>query len=213
MAGGMELVLIRHTRCDVTPGACYGHLDVPLAHTASADIEQTLARTPSVARVFSSPSRRCHLLAEALARRDGCPIHVLPELQELNFGEWEGVAWSVVPRALSDAWAEDPWNRAPPRGESERELWERVKRATVLVLESFAQQSPNTSAASSIARTPSADSGAQRIAIVSHGGPLRHLRCLLTRTPAELRWSRSIEFGEVVRVECDPQTLLTDPPE
>jgi alpha-ribazole phosphatase len=187
MAGYVELVLIRHTRCDVAEGSCYGHLDVSLAQTSAADIARTLAQTPPVGIVFSSPSRRCHELALALASRDTCPIRLLPDLMELNFGEWEGRRWSEVPREQSDPWAEDPWHRAPPRGESESELWARVQRAA----------------------SELRNAGMPRIAVVSHGGPLRLLQCLLTGAPVEERWSRSIECGGVVRIECTSQFLVT----
>jgi alpha-ribazole phosphatase len=187
MAGDMELILIRHTRCDIAEGTCYGRLDVPLAQTSADDIAHTLAQTPRVGLIFSSPSRRCHELALALAKRDTCSIRPLPDLMELNFGEWEGKRWSEVPRELSDPWAEDPWHLAPPSGESESDLWTRVQRA--------ATELQN-------AATP-------RIAVVSHGGPLRLLQCLLTGTPVEQRWSRSIAWGGVVRIECTSQFLVT----
>jgi alpha-ribazole phosphatase len=187
----MELVLIRHTRCGVLEGTCYGRLDVPLAETAATDIAATLCRTPRVNLVFSSPSRRCHTLASALAERDGCAVRVLPELQELDFGQWEGLHWSEIPRSVSDEWTADPWHRAPPGGESELALSERV-----------------TSAATGLLQT----SGDGRIAIVSHGGPLRLLRCLLTGAPFAERWSLSMECGQVVLI-APTSPNLTGPPE
>jgi alpha-ribazole phosphatase len=183
----MELVLIRHTRCDVAEGTCYGHLDVPLAQTSAGDIARTLAQAPPVGMIFSSPSRRCHELALALASRDTCPLRQLPDLMELNFGAWEGRRWSEVPREQSDPWAEDPWHRAPPYGESESDLWTRAQRAVVELLKV----------------------GTPRIAVVSHGGPLRLLQCLLTGIPVEERWSRSVELGGVVRIECTSRFLVT----
>jgi alpha-ribazole phosphatase len=172
----MELALIRHTRCDVLAGTCYGHLDVSLASTAAADIALTLSRVPPVDLVFCSPSQRCHSLAKALAARDACEIRTRTDLRELNFGSWEGLRWHDIPRTLSDAWAADPWNSAAPGGESESQLWQRV-----------------TCVANELLQLD----GVKRIAVVSHGGPLRHLRCLLTGAPAGERWSWSIECGEV----------------
>lgn len=213
----MELILIRHTRCDVAEGTCYGRLDVPLAQTSAADIASTLAQTPSVGLIFSSPSSRCHKLALALAARDNCPIRLLPDLMELNFGEWEGRRWSDVPRELSDPWAEDPWHRAPPRGESESELWARVQRAAV-ELQNTARPSNCLTSPAANKQSPVSDAEAQtdatpRIAVVSHGGPLRLLRCLLTGAPVEERWSRSMELGKVVRIECTSQFPVTAPRE
>lgn len=172
----MEFALIRHTRCEVAEGTCYGHLDVPLAPTATADIASTLSRIPRVDLVFSSPSRRCHSLALAIAARDACEVRMRDELRELDFGAWEGLRWNEIPRSQSDVWGADPWNEAPPNGESESQLWQRVAHVAgeLLRLE-----------------------GPARIAVVSHGGPLRHLRCLLTGSPASERWSWSSQCGEV----------------
>jgi alpha-ribazole phosphatase len=196
----MEFILIRHTRCDVAEGTCYGRLDVSLANTAAADIDQALSQAPPVNLIFSSPSRRCHTLALALAERDGCAIRVLPELQELDFGQWEGLRWSEIPRSKSEAWTTDPWHRAPPGGESELELSGRVKRAAAQLLQ-VARYKPAGEAAA----------GVQRIAVVSHGGPLRLLRCLLTRTPVTKRWSLSMECGQVVSVAYTPPSLTGQP--
>jgi alpha-ribazole phosphatase len=210
----MEFALIRHTRCDVAAGTCYGHLDVPLASTAAADIELTLSRVPPVDLVFSSPSRRCYSLAQTLATRDGCEIRMREDLRELNFGSWEGVRWDDIPRTLSDAWAADPWNRAPPSGESESQLWQRATRMAdeLLQLETLTRTASARSDAvpltgpPQIARAPLTIGPRriavelQRIAVVSHGGPLRHLRCLLTGTPASERWRWSIACGEVALI-------------
>ena len=175
----MELALIRHTRCDIAAGTCYGQLDVPLAGTAAADIELTLSHVPPVDLVFSSPSQRCHSLAQALALRENAEIRLRPDLRELSFGAWEGLRWADIARATSDEWATDTWNFAPPGGESESVLWQRVARVAdeLLQLE-----------------------GTTRIAVVSHGGPLRHLRCLLTGTQASERWSWSCNWGEVALI-------------
>lgn len=193
----MELALIRHTRCDVASGTCYGHLDVPLANTAAADIELTLSRVPHVDVVFSSPSRRCHSLAQAIATRDACEIRMREDLRELSFGSWEGLRWDDIPRALSDPWAADPWNNAPPDGESESQLWQRAARVADELLQLAAMARAMRADRNDGEQAPPSERGA---AIVSHGGPLRHLRCLLTRTPASERWRWSIECGDVALI-------------
>ena len=172
----MELVLIRHTPVAAGPGLCYGRLDLPLAASATTDIAFVLAQLPEMAAVVSSPASRCLRLAEAIARRDGCALAVEPDLRELDFGAWEGLRWDAIDRRQSDPWAEDPWNRAPPGGEREAELWARVEAWWVRW------------------RPPPA---AGRVAVVAHGGPLRLLRCLLDGAPLERRWSYSLEPGGV----------------
>jgi alpha-ribazole phosphatase len=169
------LVLIRHTACAVEAGICYGRLDLPLAAGASEDIARTLTNTPGLEFVFTSPAQRCRQLAEALMARDGCSGRALEALQELDFGDWEGRSWSAIHRVESDAWAADPWNQAPPNGETEMQLWHRVGQA-----------------AKEIRAHPG-----RCVGVVAHAGPLRLLRCLLLGLPLSERWAWTSTLGGV----------------
>jgi alpha-ribazole phosphatase len=144
--------LVRHPPVDAG-GRCYGRLDLPLADPADADL--LAARIGPVARtVWTSPAQRCRLVAARLG-----PHRVDARLQELDFGAWEGMAWDAVPRAMLDAWAADPWNFAPPGGESAAALAERVR-----------------------AVAPSLEDGD---VLITHGGPLRMLAAVLTGGPID----------------------------
>jgi alpha-ribazole phosphatase len=175
----VELFLIRHTAPAVINGVCYGRTDVSLADSAERDIPLALASLPRFDRVYSSPAQRCTRLGSSLARRDDCSLLLAPALSELDFGDWEQLPWSRIPREHSDPWAEDPWNRAPPGGETEQALWTRV--ATWY-------QTAFTSPV-------------DRCAIVGHGGSLRVLRCLILGLGWEERWSWTLGWGEHVRFE------------
>jgi len=173
----VELYLIRHTAPAATEGICYGRSDVPLAASAERDVQHVIAALPRFDRVYSSPARRCTTLAGALAQRDDCPLQLDPALGELDFGEWERLPWSLIPREHSDPWAADPWHRAPPGGETEQALWSRVS-----TWYAIASTQP-----------------VARCAIVAHGGPLRVLRCLILGLPEEERWGWSLGWGECAR--------------
>jgi alpha-ribazole phosphatase len=185
----VELFLIRHTAPAVANGVCYGRTDVPLADSAEQDIQATLAPLPRFALVYSSPAQRCARLAKALVARDGCELVYAPEMQELHFGEWEELPWSRIPRELSDPWAADPWNLAPPGGETERALWTRV---------------------ANWYRTALPESAA-RVAIVAHGGPIRVLRCLALNLATEERWGWSLKWGEHAAFEIPKVFQATGP--
>jgi alpha-ribazole phosphatase len=178
----VEIFLIRHTAPAVENGICYGRSDVPLAASAQDDIEAALTPLPQFDLVYSSPSQRCSQLATAITRRDGCRVVIAPALYELDFGDWENKPWSEIQREQSDPWADDPWHRAPPGGETEQALWTRVA-------DWYATKS-NESVA--------------RCAVVAHGGPLRVLRCLILRLDVEQRWSWSLAWGKHARFETRP---------
>ncbi len=115
--------LLRHTRPEIAKGLCYGRTDVPLAVARVLAHNSLRATLPKIDQIFCSPSTRCHRLALDLAL---APITLAPALRELDFGSWEGLLWSEIPRHESDPWAENFIERAPPGGESFRDLVRRV---------------------------------------------------------------------------------------
>lgn len=167
----MQVVLIRHSRPRIAEGLCYGQLDVP-AEDVAATAATLHAQLPPGLPVFSSPLRRCRALAEALhpaPRFD-------PRLMEMHFGEWEGQAWSAIPRAALDAWAADLLHYAPPGGESVAALQARC----VASLDALAAE------------------GLGACAIVTHAGVIRavlgHAQGLVADAWTQLRF----DFGACV---------------
>jgi alpha-ribazole phosphatase len=161
----MRVVLIRHPRPLIEPGVCYGRLDIPLHPSGEGDIAR-IAANPGLdgaTRVWSSPARRCRVLADAIRETLAVPLTVDHRLLELDFGDWEGRPWDEVPRADLDRWAADPVGFAPPRGESGAALIARV-RDFEAVLHRYGQD----------------------CVVVSHGGPLKVLAALLTGRPVDL---------------------------
>ncbi len=148
------IVLVRHPAVDAG-GRCYGRLDLevadPAAVVALADRLKPLGGT-----VWTSPARRCRVVADALGA-----YRVDDRLQELDFGEWEGVSWDDVPRASLDAWAADPWGFAPPGGESGAALVSRVR--------AFASGCIDGDHV-----------------VITHGGPLKVLTAVLRGEPVDL---------------------------
>ena len=155
--------LLRHTPVRIGPGICYGRTDLALADAADVGAVVAALRSSPAAQhgavptVVSSPASRCIALAAAIDP----DFTTDPRLLELDFGDWEGVAWDDVPRAALDAWAADPWGFAAPGGESGHALLARVR--------AFWAATPQ-----------------RPLIIVSHGGPLRLLRQLAERRPLDI---------------------------
>lgn len=117
----MILHLIRHPQPVVDPGICYGRLDLAAENVKEA-AETLRFRLPPGLPIWSSPLRRCRMLAEELHPQ---PLFDM-RLVEMNFGDWEGRPWDAIPRPELDAWAADVAGYAPPGGESPRQLQQRV---------------------------------------------------------------------------------------
>ena len=122
----MPLTLLRHTTPNRHQGLCYGRLDLDLADSFVAEAQRALAALGKVTAIYSSPLSRCMRLAEFIAEQHGLSVTAEPRLIEMDFGRWEGLLWSHLPREELDAWAEDFMHARPHGGESVAMLRERV---------------------------------------------------------------------------------------
>ena len=113
----MPLTLLRHTTPNHHQGLCYGRLDLDLADSFLVEARIALAALGKMTAIYSSPLSRCMRLAEVMEE---------PRLIEMDFGQWEGLPWSDLPREELDAWAEDFMHARPHGGESVAMLRERV---------------------------------------------------------------------------------------
>lgn len=125
----MNIILVRHLAPDIETGMCYGRMDVP---PCADSMEAGLALATTFAsfaatRVWTSPSRRCRVLADAIGQSLNAAVHVDARLQELDFGEWEGKRWDDIPRAELDCWTLAPLTFSAPGGESGETLLARVR--------------------------------------------------------------------------------------
>ncbi len=105
----MNLWLVRHAKPLIASGICYGALDVAADPQASEDAARLLADAlPRRLSVRVSPAQRCQKLATALAfERGDLSFATDARLAEMDFGQWEGVAWDRIPRAAMEAWTAD----------------------------------------------------------------------------------------------------------
>lgn len=76
------------------------------AHEATETCARTLARwLPEGLAVITSPLQRCEQLTTALcALRPDLTPKTDKNLQEMNFGAWEGRPWDSIARTELDAW-------------------------------------------------------------------------------------------------------------
>lgn len=165
----MRLYLVRHPRPDVAPGVCYGRSDLDLAESVTACVARLEPLLPVGAPVFSSPLRRCRLLAEAL---HPAPC-IDPRLAELDFGTWEMQTWETIGPAAVDAWAADPLHFKGHGGESAADLRRRVAD----FLQSIGQ--------------------IEDLVLVTHGGVMKACASLLGGLP-DMEWmGLSFDLGTV----------------
>ena len=130
----MEIHFIRHTTPQIAPGVCYGQADIDVTDSFKEESNQILSalqQTKSLCEydyIFTSPAKRCLLLAEKINQNQKTPIElsIHSELQEINFGDWELRAWEDIPRLETQPWTDDFIHSRPPQGESLLEMQTRV---------------------------------------------------------------------------------------
>jgi probable phosphoglycerate mutase len=172
-----HLVLVRHGETAWNHDRrLQGQIDVALSdfgRAQAARLRDRLRREPFAAAYSSDLSRCWETATTVLVGRD-VPLRPMVGLREVHLGAWQGRSWdelrAVDPAAV--AWVEaDLANRAPPGGETRRELQARVVRA----IEEIAAAHPD-----------------DQVLVVSHGGALRAFLCWVL--DADLLASRRIEL-------------------
>ena len=169
----MDIILIRHTKVDTKEGVCYGQTDVGLAPSFAKEKKVIQKKLPhgSFDAIYASPLRRCKQLAESLfANKE---ILFDDRLKELNFGSWEGLHWDDISSSEeAEAFFNDYINTACPGGESYQDM---LKRVTDFYDEIKGKY--------------------KKIVIVTHGGPIRALLCLLENISPKEAFKKKYEIN------------------
>ncbi|WP_182657211.1 histidine phosphatase family protein [Stenotrophomonas lacuserhaii] len=136
-------------------------------------------------RVISSPRLRALHTAVALAVPRGLEVQPDAEWEELDFGDWDGLAIEALPEQELLGFHRDPHAFAPPNGES----WGRFERRIARALDRLFDEEEEQDAAPTL--------------IVSHGGPLRMVLSQVCGLPVALCWALRIDHGTRLRLRVE----------
>lgn len=122
------LLLVRHGETAVnSAGRLQGRADAALTELGrdqAARLAAAVSRWEPSA-VVSSPLRRAHETAAAIADAVGMHLEIDERLVELHYGDWDGRSFAELPDGAFARWRADP-GFAPPGGESLGAVRERV---------------------------------------------------------------------------------------
>ncbi|MDD2893395.1 MAG: histidine phosphatase family protein [Halothiobacillaceae bacterium] len=169
-----HITLLRHGQTS-QPGLYHGHNDVSLSFTGRAQMRAALGNMPSgTCQVVSSPLQRCAEIAQDYASTHALPLALDRAWMELDFGAWTGRSADDILRteakSLHDFWR-DPIQHAPPGGETLHHAAARVQSAWD-------------------ALPPEGN-----LLVVTHGGVMRLLFCLLLDLPLTQLWRVDIHYA------------------
>jgi len=96
----LEIELIRHVKVD-GESALYGSTDIPpLAAENGRLVTQLISQqntSKAYQSIISSPLLRCQSLAVEFSQRCKLPLEICVDLQEMNFGIFDGVPFDSIP--------------------------------------------------------------------------------------------------------------------
>ena len=186
-----SIYLVRHTTPAVPRGICYGQTDLDVTESFHAETRVIRQHLPaSILAVYSSPLKRCALLAKELF--PDRPLYLRDELMEIHCGQWEMRAWDDLPKDEIDPWMTDFVQVRIPGGESYLDLHARVTGC-------WNNISAQRGQSSDLGETTPADK-----AIVAHGGVIRSILCAISATPLIDSFTTfSLHYGCVIRVFRD----------
>jgi broad specificity phosphatase PhoE len=139
-----RLIFVRHALTDYnlvgSNGRFCGRVDPPLntVGIAEAHAVRALLSSVKIETAYSSTLSRSKVTADIIVE-NRCPVHIDSRLEEIGYGEWEGLSKSDVRTHYPlqyEAFVSDPLHYCPPGGETAVECLRRAKEwlATVTAL-------------------------------------------------------------------------------
>ena len=182
------LLLVRHGNTPLSGRRFSGRGDPALTADGQAQaraVAARLARAGGLAAVVTSPLRRAHATASAIAAAAGVDVVVDDALVETDFGRWDGLTFTEVREtwpAEHAAWLADS-ALAPPGGESVNQVARRVRKVRDRLLAAYPGRT---------------------LAVVSHVTPIKLLLCSALGAPASALFRIHLDTASLSTVDWYP---------
>jgi len=170
-----NVYLLRHGEL-VESGILCGRSDIALSHNGKQQLVEATKGLVDISQCYSSPLIRCRAFAESYCQQIDISLKVTPDLQEMDFGAWDGQSYQTLwqpQTAISNAekaltlggfW-QNPWRCQPPNGETMTSFTARIDRFWADLLAQFEQSAQKDQQPYRIKNT----------LVVSHGGVIRYI--------------------------------------
>ncbi|HEY40554.1 MAG TPA: histidine phosphatase family protein [Dehalococcoidia bacterium] len=127
-----SVILVRHGQTAWNAAEVFrGQIDIELDETGlkQAELLAEYLSHRKLAAVYSSPLKRAVQTAEAIARHHRLIVEIAPGLNDMDFGEWQGLSLQEVrtrSSELFEIWVSDPRQVRIPSGESLHDVHQRA---------------------------------------------------------------------------------------
>lgn len=143
--------------------------------------------------IFTSPLKRCCLFAERVAAQKQCPIIYDVCLQEMHFGDWEGISTQQIyerePELLANFW-QQPTLFTPPNAENMQQFHQRI----VCGIHNIQQQMQ--------------DNAWQNALVVTHGGVIKLLKCIALQHSLDDILKMTAQLGQLNSFAIDEDSSV-----
>lgn len=190
---GKKLYLIRHCQTDWNLShKIQGMQDIPLNETGrqQARLIAEAMKDHPINQVFTSKLARAKETASILANSQNVPLYLAEGLEEISYGEWEGMPMKEIQKQFPERfaqWWNDPVNEAPPGGETQMDVLRRTAGAIEAIKSHLIAER------------------AESAAILSHGASIVCLLAWLLQEKAP-QGKYSIENASITTIDWDPDT-------
>lgn len=191
-----RLVLLRHGQTDYSLHKRYaGRHDAELnatGRTQAAAAAQALAAEGGIDAIVSSPLARCSATADAVGQKLGLRTRTIEDLQECDFGDWDGLTFAEAQDddpAHHAAWVADG-TLCPPGGESYEQVNDRITRVRRQLVEEYPGQT---------------------VLVVSHVNPIKSLVRQALGADAGIYQRMHLDLASICVVDFFPEVAEVTP--
>lgn len=173
--------MVRHGETDWNiEGRAQGQTDTPLNEKGHSQAKMVASRLDGVefAAAYASDLTRVMETAKPIVEGRSLDVQAMPALREKRYGMLEGMSFKEVEAQHPEIFKrlfEENMDFAPPEGESDSDVFERVSVATDAL--------------------KSAHDGDSNVLIVGHGGSLRAMMVSILDMPANYMWRFKLANG------------------
>ena len=137
----VKLILVRHGETEWNKKLKFqGNKDIPLNQVGKKQANKLAARLANekIDAIYSSDLDRAHQTAQMIAEEHDLEVESYPQLQEIDFGVWEGLTFEQIQAQYPqqfNAWEKNPEKNNPAQGENLTDVKNRVFKVIEDILE------------------------------------------------------------------------------
>lgn len=184
----IKLILVRHaiTTCNEC-GNLSGLTDSMLSEKGKLQVKNltNYLKDENIDEIYSTPFSRTKETIRKLAKIKNIDIIETDELNEINFGEFEGLGFEFIQREYPEEFEKminEGFDYKYPQGESLKDTFYRVAKKLDNIMK---------------------DKDSKTILICSHGGTIRNIISYLLTNDYKYHWNFKIDNSSVSIIEID----------